>query len=88
MLWTVFAIRAVDRNNDPTPTIALPPPTTTLDLQATVEFVNRRLFPDRPYPSPVATPMGTPVASTAVSSPAPPDATPLASPATEAVARP
>lgn len=76
VLWTVFAVRAVDRNADLSPPPVTPPPaTTTPDLRATVEAANRLLFPDRPSGSPAATPVTTP-------------ATPAASPAASPVTTP
>jgi len=71
-LWIVFAVRAVDRNDIPPPTVTLPPVATQPDLGATADAANRMLFPDRPDGSPGATPMASPVAS--------PVATPVATP--------
>ena len=63
VLWAVFAVRAVDRNSGPTPTIAPPTVTATVDLRATVDEVNRVLFPNRVAGTPAATPAATPVAT-------------------------
>jgi len=79
VLWIVFAVRAVDRNDVTPPTVTLPPATASPDLRATADAANRLLFPDA---TPGGTPVASPVASPAQALPAgTPAATPVTSPA-------
>jgi len=65
VLWIVFAVRAVDRNDVSPPTVTVPPATVASDPSATADAANRMLFPDRPDGSPGASPIASPIASPA-----------------------
>ena len=87
-LWIVFAVRAVDRNDHPWPTLTPPPAAALPDLNATVAAANRLLFPDRPYGSPAASPLASSMASPVASPAASPATSPIADPIVSPVASP